>query len=587
MAASSPPKADSIEHAMARINSLQEQMDEMQAKVEPAPRPPPMSVEATSEALSLRVLGPKLLTEFIGTAFLTMMVGMTAKSNPQAPLCIGGILVALVYMGGHISGAHYNPTVSIAVWCRGKSTLVELLAYIFFQIVGGFAGAGVARGFTGADGFGYPTFHYYWHAAIAEFVWSLLLAMVVLHSATSGATVNNSFFGLAIGFTVFAGAVVVGPISGGAFNTAVGLALPIVAGDAAKCWMYVVMPPLGGAAAGLLFHFTSPDDFKARFKSSAVADLVASCLMEAFATFYLVLYVALLPYHTNHPLSPIALFALTSALIFMAGPVSGGHINPAVTVAVYTRFKFGLRPSTRALFRLYKLALYIFAQLVGAITAAGVGCTLTYTNIVRPTGFPLPPNPSRYGQLTAFCGELLGTFLLALIVLNVATVKKTEGNSYFGMAIGAAIAAISTAIGPITGGCLNPAVALLTAVRGAFPAGFSFAPLWVYYVACPLGGFFAAIVFRVQNLDDYDEFFAADVAKRYSVMTSGLEEDNQYHKQGRLNDAGEHAKRATIATQRASLNRASVQRGGTAMPPPGPPPMADQTSSRIITMSAA
>ena len=78
----------------------------------------------------------------------------------------------------------------------------------------------------------------------------------------------------------------------------------------------------------------------------------------------------------------------------------------------------------------------------------------------------------------------------------------------------------------------------------------------------------------MQNLDDYDEFFAADVAKRYSVMTSGLEEDNQYHKQGRLNDAGEHAKRATIATQRASLNRASVQRGGTAMPPPGPPPMA-------------
>jgi glycerol uptake facilitator-like aquaporin len=263
-------------------------------------------------------------------------------------------------------------------------------------------------------------------------------------------------------------------------------------------------------------------------------------------------------------------------------------MNPAVTVGVYTRFKFGLRPSTRATFRLYKLVLYIFCQGVGAITAAGVGCTLMYTNVVRPTGFPLPPNPSRYGMMTAFCGELLGTFVLVLVVLNAATVKKVEGNSYFGLAIAAAIAAISTTLGPITGGCLNPAVALLTAVRGAFPAGFSFAPLWVYFVACPLGGFFAAIIFRVQNIDDYDEFYAADVAKRYSVMTNGLEEENKYHKQGRLNDAGEQVKRASVATARASLNRASVQRGGAALPPSGPPPpITEQNSSRIISMSAA
>ena len=181
--------------------------------------------------------------------FLTFAVGMTGKSNPAAPLCIGGTLVAMVYMGGHISGAHYNPTVSVAVCVRGLLSIYELVFYVFFQLLGAFVGGGIALGFTGTDGLGYPNFTYYWHAGFAEFLWSGLLATVVLQVATSSATTNNSYFGLAIGFTVFSGAVVVGPISGGAFNAAVGLALPILANDASKCWMYVVAPTLAGAAA--------------------------------------------------------------------------------------------------------------------------------------------------------------------------------------------------------------------------------------------------------------------------------------------------------------------------------------------------
>lgn len=374
-------------------------------------------------------------------------------------------------------------------------------------------------------------------------------------------------FGLATGFVVFSGMVIVGPISGGAFSMASGLALPCIALDAAKTWMYVLMPAIGGAFAGLLFHFTSPNDFKNRFTTSETANLIASLLMEMFSTFYIALYVALLPYHTNHPLSAVAHFALASALLYTSGAISGCHMNPAVSIAVFIRFKFGMKPSTRETFRFYKLALYIFFQMLGALAAAGTGCTLMYTDIIRPTGFPLPPDPSRYGQVISFFAELVGTFLLVLVFLNVTTVKKVEGNSYFGVATGITYAALTVALGPISGGCFNPAVALLTAVRGAFVAGFSFVPIWIYYVACPLGGALAAILFRALNLEEYAEDQPSDVAKRYSVMTSGMEDDNKYHAQGRLNDAAQAIKRASV--QGAANARMSAMHPPPAGPPPG------------------
>ena len=157
------------------------------------------------------------------------------------------------------------------------------------------------------------------------------------------------------------------------------------------------------------------------------------------------------------------------------------------------------------MFPLYKLLLYILSQFLGALTAAGIGCTLMYTDIVRPLGFPLPPNPTRFGQVTALFAEMGGTFVLTYVFLNVCTVKTVEGNSYFGVAIAMTITAVSEGIGGISGGCLNPALALLTAVRAAFPAGFSFAPMWIYFVGCPIGALLGTFIFRVQNLDEYDE----------------------------------------------------------------------------------
>lgn len=111
------------------------------------------------------VLLPKLLTEFIGTFYLTFCVGMSAKSQAAAPLCIGGMLVGMVYAGGHVSGAHYNPTVTAAVFTRSfsKSTALNLTAlaallYVAAQLAGAFVGGGFALALVGEAGLGYPAY---------------------------------------------------------------------------------------------------------------------------------------------------------------------------------------------------------------------------------------------------------------------------------------------------------------------------------------------------------------------------------------------------------------------------------------------
>ena len=178
-----PPAAGSIDHVTAQVESLQKQVDELRASTAGAAGTGGATRVVVNDPLSLSVLGPKAMTELIGTLFITLVMGMTlGKSNvvAQAPLAIGGVVVALVYMGGHVSGAHYNPTISVAVWVRGKSKWQEMITYILFQVIGAFVGGGAARAFTGATDFGYPTFHYYWHAAIVEFFWSLLLATVMM-----------------------------------------------------------------------------------------------------------------------------------------------------------------------------------------------------------------------------------------------------------------------------------------------------------------------------------------------------------------------------------------------------------------------
>jgi aquaporin Z len=206
----------------------------------------------------------RYITELIGTFFLVFTVCCAvATGQLLAPLGIGAVLAVMIFAGGHISGAHYNPAVSLAAFVRGRLSLTDLGYYWAAQIVGGLLAAGVAR-FVVPDRPNAGSIngtHHIWAAFVVELLFTFALAYVVLNVATSKDHPNNSFYGLAIGFTVLAGAVAVGSISGGAFNPAVGLGV-IVAGLAGwgNLWIYLVATLLGGAAAGYAFRYLNPDD---------------------------------------------------------------------------------------------------------------------------------------------------------------------------------------------------------------------------------------------------------------------------------------------------------------------------------------
>ena len=167
----------------------------------------------------------KYLMEFIGTFFLVFTVGMTViepSAGPLAPLAIGSAMMVLVYAGGHISGGHYNPAVSLAVLIRGRISGNDAITYMVFQIVAGVLAAFVV-GFLKPDVELNAINHDVVNSLVAEFLFTFALCFVFLNTVTAKATKGNSYFGLAIGFTVMIGAYAVGYISGGAFNPAVAL----------------------------------------------------------------------------------------------------------------------------------------------------------------------------------------------------------------------------------------------------------------------------------------------------------------------------------------------------------------------------
>ena len=201
------------------------------------------------------------LTEFIGTFFLVLTVGLTSVSgSPYAPIAIGSALMIMVYMGGHVSGGHYNPAVSLACCIRGALPWKEFVPYLVSQLLGAIAAGFVVYVITGTPFGPAPAVDASTTASLLiEGLFTFALALVVLNVATASKTAGNSYFGLAIGFTVMVGAFAGGGISGGAFNPAVGLGPNITqtmlgAGALGHTWIYIVGPAIGAAVAAFTFR---------------------------------------------------------------------------------------------------------------------------------------------------------------------------------------------------------------------------------------------------------------------------------------------------------------------------------------------
>ena len=166
----------------------------------------------------------------------------------------------LVYAGGHVSGGHYNPAVTLAVWLRGRCATADVLPYWIAQILAAFA-AGALTLFLKGNPAVMPAEIKIVPALIAEFAGTFALAYVVLNVATAKATAGNSNYGLAIGFTVMVMAFALGGVSGGAFNPAVATGITFMHLEkTANFWVYLAGDLAGGALAALAFKLVNPED---------------------------------------------------------------------------------------------------------------------------------------------------------------------------------------------------------------------------------------------------------------------------------------------------------------------------------------
>jgi aquaporin Z len=200
-------------------------------------------------------LRARLLTEFIGTFVFFTVIALASTTGAFAPIAIGLGLTAMVYMGGHVSGAHYNPAVTLGLFLRGVIPASTMVPYWLAQLVAGALAFGFGYAISGHTPGIHPGAGVHWYSALfAETVFTFALVLVVLNVAATKQTAGNSFYGLAIGFTVAAGAFVAGPISGAAFNPAVGLSATFAqvvfgGGSFSDAWLYVVGPIVGAAIA--------------------------------------------------------------------------------------------------------------------------------------------------------------------------------------------------------------------------------------------------------------------------------------------------------------------------------------------------
>merc|ERR1719388_415188 len=431
----------------------------------------------------------KYVAEFVGTYLLVFTVGCNVLSGSPvwAATSIACVLMVSIYALGGVSGANFNPAVSVTLGLSNKLDWKDVGIYSVVQII-----AGITAGFSYAllfwdvfnlapgPGFGWM------EAGAAEVLYTFMLCFVVLNVATAAKNAGNQFFGLAIGFVIIAGGYAAGGISGGAFNPAVALGIDVSSAGLGFGWgfAYAGYELIGAALASALFRVVRPDEFGGESEYTLGTKLVS----EFIGTFYLVLTVGL----NVLGKSPAPVWSIAASLmcmIYALGNCSGAHFNPAVTLALLASGR-DIIPATEAL-------AYMGVQILGGICAAYM-----YAAMHHGATFALAPGPGfNFGH--AAMAEIIFTFVLCYVVLCVASVKEPS-KDMFGLAIASCVTAGGYAIGAVSGGSLNPAVSFGISSANIINEG-KFYNCLIYSAYEFVGAGLAAGIFHVTHPGEYSK----------------------------------------------------------------------------------
>jgi len=447
----------------------------------------------------------ELLGEFVGTYLLVFTVGCNVLSGQAwfGAVSIACVLMVSIYALGGVSGANFNPAVSI---CLAISNSMKgpgmdwgkALTYCAVQIV-----AGVLAAFSYAIFFWNA---FYLHpvkgaavsACLCEILYTFMLCFVVMNVAAarkySAAGCANQWFGLAIGFVIVAGGPASGSLGAGCFNPAVAFGLDAASAGFYLRWSfaYALMEIIGAALAAVLFKVVRPKDFSPAVGSSLDLDMTASMgsqlAAEFIGTFILVLTVGLTVL-SGATTGAFSIAAALMCMIYALGDISGAHFNPAVTLAI---FLAKLQPVDKRQ-NGKTVGLYMLAQTLGGIVGA-----FMYALILGGKTFPLGPTEGHRWSQVLF-GETIFTFVLCFVVLAVAVLPE-KPTQLFGLAIGSCVTVGGFAIGKLGGGALNPAVAIGVASSQMLNGGMFYKAIY-YTIFEFVGAAIAAGIARTVLLD--------------------------------------------------------------------------------------
>lgn len=429
----------------------------------------------------------KYVAEFIGTFLLVLTVVCNVSSgHVYAAMSIACVLMVSVYALGSVSGAHFNPAVTLAVTIADgmEGGWQRAIIYVITQLAGGILGAVTGFAIYRKSFNVQPQLDFGGtHACLVEFMYTFMLAFVVLNCAVAKKATPNQYYGLAIGFVILSGGYAAGPVSGGALNPAVSLGIDIgsalfSSGFGWSLW-YLVYQLLGAVIATAAYAVVRPEEF------GKEKNPISKYAAEFIGTFFLVMSVGLnvLP---KNSLAALSIAATLMCFIYSLGDVSGAHFNPAVTVGIIISGRKKIEPTD--------CAIYIVVQLLG-----GIGAGLLYYAVYGDT-FPLGPGLG-HGWGAVAAAEIIFTALLCYVVLCTATLKDDPNpfKDVFGLAIGMCVTVGGFAIGSVSGGSLNPAVSVGIDTAHAIAAHADWKNCLAYLVFEIIGGALAAGLFYISH----------------------------------------------------------------------------------------